>query len=86
MSIVFTRNEMEYVCSNEFQHPQTRPEKRRAKLFMNKWIQRARKDSLFQSEVIRILESIKKGEVSEKDICDDVDAMLDDRNKPSQNS
>lgn len=59
MSLLLTKDEMDYIHSEEFQHPKTRPEKRRAERLKQKWIKRASKDSAFQSAVIEALKGTK---------------------------
>jgi len=59
MSLLLTKSEMEYIHSEEFQHPKTRPEKRRAERLKRKWIERASKDSAFQSAVMEALKGTK---------------------------
>ena len=73
MPILFVGSELEYVASDEFQHPVTRAQKRRAKHFMAKWLDRARKDTIVQKEIVKILTDIKEGRTSEKAVCDDID-------------
>jgi len=68
MSILLTNYELDYIHSNEFQHPKTRPEKRRAENFKQKWIKRASKDRVFQQELQEALK--RKKEVDLVSFCE----------------
>jgi hypothetical protein len=59
MSIALTQSEMEYIHSEEFQHPKTRPERRRAEALKRKWIHRASHDGIFQQALMNALKEKK---------------------------